>query len=1683
MKHIAHLLCLASLVALVPMATMAQPTVLLRDNYTGTGTPDTMNLNFNLAGRQTGTLAPVTYTPSGNVQVGNGGEPHDGGNVLLCAFGGNAALDQNFNGAHSAGGLRISFDLDPNSHVDHLDTTDWGAITLGSSLANRNTFVVSGTPHFGILFRANGRIQAFDAGSVVSPNPEPNWLPDGNYSGQLHHFDILCSDTDGNPFDGVRSTIIEVFVDGGKLPVYTFTKAGGYGDNYINFQGAYIVDFENVEIARLPSDLAPVIANPSFEADTFTVFPGYVSGNGPITGWNALGGHGVNPGTFGGPFSDNGTAPDGSKVAFMQEDGPLSQVISGFTIGATYQIHYFENSRTGPTIPACEVKIGGQTIVAPHVVTQVGGANSYHEVVSTPFVATATAMQLEFIKSNPQGGDTTLLIDQVSIVLPNTPPTITVQPQDQRTAIGETATFAVSASGSAPLSYQWWFGDVDLVGQTGPTLQVPVQFGDEGGEYYVVVNNAYGSVTSRRATLKVLLPVPGIFNTGVDDSKAALPDGAVDPHYLLIVNADSASIDAFVEDSTVFPIVTGPWIANTPTSKWIGPRFETSLAAGLAQGGGLYVYRLSFDVSGLDLETVVITGGWAIDNAGVSLRVNDVPTGLVNGAGFGGLTPFTISAANATFIDGINTLDFEVRNDDAIAGWTGLRVANLRGTAELPGTPPSISQQPQSQLAGTGETVTFSVLAGGSSPLTYEWQKDGAPIPGAFGPTYTISSVQLGDAGTYSVVVSNPYGTATSADAVLTVRTKVTTLFNTGVDDSGAGLADGAVDAHYKLVVNPDSSSPDAIVENSTVFPIVAGPWVANSAGSKWIGPRFDTVAAAGGAGALGDYTYRLTFDVTGVDPASLVITGDWATDNPGPDILINGISTGQSNPGNFDAFTAFRITNGFLAGLNILDFKVNNTSVGYTGLRVERIRALATGLPPGTPPTILENPQGYQATVGDRVVLSVRANGSAPLSYQWFFGPDPLPGETGQTLTLQLDYPDQAGDYSVEVSNPFGSAQSLAARIEVSQAPRINRSPQSQLLFPGDPLTLVVEVSGEQPFTYQWYRNNQPIPGATGASFSLASVSEADAGFYVVRVANDFGTTDSAPAALIIAQAIPGFFNTGVDDSGNAQPDGAIDPHYVFTQNADSSATATLVQDSTVFPIVAGPWVPNTANSKWIGPRAETSGAALGDYTYRITFNLQGLDPATARITGTWAADDGGSAILINGQSTGQATANGFATLTPFSITTGFTAGLNTLDFRLNNSAVGYTGLRIDQVRALAAPLTNVNHAPSFRLTANIIISEEDYGPVVFTQALDISAGPYYEAGQTLTFLVTTDNSALFSAQPAIDATGTLRYTTAPNAHGAAQVTVVLKDNGGTANGGVDTSVPQTFQIIVLSVNDCPVASPLSVTVDQDSVVSFQLPASDVEGDALEYNVTQPAAHGTLVLQVQTGQISYAPNPGYCGPDSFKFRVRDGRCNSAEATVSITVHCLNEPPQCEAKIWPAECALTFPGQTGLYALSLDGEKACLVLSGSGSDPDGDPLQFSWAWDGANTAATAWLTNCFDLGCHTATLTVSDGRATCSSVVQFCVITAGEAVEQCITLVNDANLDQKNKRPLIASLKAAGASFDRGSQGAAENQLKAFQNKVRAQVAPHWPVEAAAFIRCTQRILDAVDCAATHSGN
>ena len=994
--------------------------VLLTDNFTGTGTPNTLDLNYNLAGRQTGTVAPTTYTlnPGGNCQVGNGGEPHDGGNVLLCAFGSNGALDRNFNNALSAGGLKMSFELDPNSHNNTLD--NWGAVTIGSAQADRNTFVVSGTSHFGILFRANGRIQAFDGGTVVSGATEPNWLPDGDYSGQLHRITLIMTGPgDGNPFDGSGDTLIEVFVDGGSTPVFSYTKTGGYADNYINFQNSYIGDFENLVISQLsPPPAAPSIfteprgrcvsagqpfsltgtasgvpnptyqwqkdgvdilgatsstlnfdlatgadaggyrliasnpsgsatslvavvkiglamVNPSFEVDNFPNFPGYVGGNGPITGWSSLGNHGVNTGA--GPFADNGAIPDRNQVAFMQGDGAMSQTVSGFTIGAQYYVVYFENARNGG-IPAIELQIGGTTIVPAHTRAPVGGGNPYVEVISDPFIATATDLLLSFIKSNPLGGDTTALIDNVCILpLPaGTPPSVSRQPQSLIVKVGDNASFSVGAFGSLPITYQWRKDGVDIADATNSSLTLVAVTKGAEADYNVVLANGSGSVTSAVARLSVFETITTLFNTGLDGNRVALADNANDPHYQIITNADGAVISAIVENSTAFPIVAGPWLANTASSKWVGPRLDSAGSAGLASGNGIYVYRTTFDLSDRDASTVVIQGRWATDNLGVQIRLNGVDLGLQNTAQFPVWTTFVIDTNASTFLPGVNTIDFVVQNQDGVAGYTGLRAEFTASNARLlPNIRPSVTVQPISQTAVIeGDTVSFSVSATGSDPLTYQWNKNGVPLSGQTNLVLTIPITTTNDNGSYDVLVSNNVGSTNSNPALLAViYRRVPGIYSTGVNGDHTLALDGSIDQFWILGASVDltNTGPDAFVINVANSPVP--PWLGAGPKSKWIAPQPNQNAG----NAEGNYTFQTFFDLTGVDLCTFRLVGQASVDNTLVDIVVNGLSQGVSG-GGFTSWLPFSLTNGFVSGLNTVDFIMNNAPAtpNPTALRVD---------------------------------------------------------------------------------------------------------------------------------------------------------------------------------------------------------------------------------------------------------------------------------------------------------------------------------------------------------------------------------------------------------------------------------------------------------------------------------------------------------------------------------------------------------------------------------------------------------------------------------------------------------------------------------------------------------------------------------------------------------------------------
>ena len=349
--------------------------------------------------------------------------------------------------------------------------------------------------------------------------------------------------------------------------------------------------------------------------------------------------------------------------------------------------------------------------------------------------------------------------------------------------------------------------------------------------------------------------------------------------------------------------------------------------------------------------------------------------------------------------------------------------------------------------------------------------------------------------------------------------------------------------------------------------------------------------------------------------------------------------------------------------------------------------------------------------------------------------------------------------------------ASASAVQIEVAVT-AVNDAPTFTMGTEED----ILEDAGPQSVS-NWVTNESPGPADENSqTLSIQVGTDNDALFSALPAIDASGTLTYTPAADANGSATVtvtlmddgGTDNGGVDTSDPQTFTITIDPVNdvpSFTKGSDQ----TVDEDAGAQSLTG--WATDISK----GP-ANESGQTL---TFLVSTDNDGLFSALAGdrrerpLTYTPAADANGSATVTVKLKDDGGTANG---------------GVDTSD-----------------PQTFTITVTAVNDVPSFTKGSDQTVLE-DTGPQSVTDwATDISKGPADESSQTLTFLVSTDNDGLFSALPAIDASGTLTYTPAPDANGSATVTVKLKDDGGTANGGVDTSAAQTFTITVTAVNDVP--------------------------------------------------------------------------------------------------------------------------------------------------------------------------------------------------------------------------------------------------------------------------------------
>lgn len=174
----------------------------------------------------------------------------------------------------------------------------------------------------------------------------------------------------------------------------------------------------------------------------------------------------------------------------------------------------------------------------------------------------------------------------------------------------------------------------------------------------------------------------------------------------------------------------------------------------------------------------------------------------------------------------------------------------------------------------------------------------------------------------------------------------------------------------------------------------------------------------------------------------------------------------------------------------------------------------------PGVAPVITNQPSPLAIIVSNNATFTVGASGTAPLAYQWRLNTTTnIFGATNFSFTITNAQATNVGNYTVVITNNFGSITSSPAALTVNFPPSIGTPPASQTVLVGSNAAFTVAAGGTAPLVYQW-KFTANLAGATNVSLTITNAQTANAGNYSVSVTNNFGSVTSSPAVLNVVTA-----------------------------------------------------------------------------------------------------------------------------------------------------------------------------------------------------------------------------------------------------------------------------------------------------------------------------------------------------------------------------------------------------------------------------------------------------------------------------------------------------------------------------------------------------------------------------------
>lgn len=609
-------------------------------------------------------------------------------------------------------------------------------------------------------------------------------------------------------------------------------------------------------------------------------------------------------------------------------------------------------------------------------------------------------------------------------------PTVT-GPTSQTVMVGQTATFTVTASGSGPLTYQWYKNGVAITGATSNTYTTPgTVAGDNGAVFTVVVSNAAGSVTSVGATLTVQSPAPL--------AKSIVPSNATPPY-----NASVMLIPTFSGGTAVIGSM-GVGSSDITAAAVSGGSYPTPTLTAAK------TYTLTVtDAKGNVVSTTCVVTPTSVTITPITPANQTVAPGLVNfsATASGGVTNgLTWKASAGTFSGNVWTAPAVVGTYTITATSVDEPSVFVTTTATISG--PVILTQPASQHVCTDAGILLTVSA--NYAASYQWSFNGAKIPGATSASYTVSAAASANAGNYSVTVTNGIGNVTSSVAVVAVGSTITSNpTNLSLRPAQTALfgvsAQGLSPFTYQWYQIPAGGTTGVAIPGAT-----SNLYTTPGVDLTYNGAKYYAIVTDSCPTPLtsSDATLTVTAGNTGptivTQPLGVTVTAGGttsfsvvATGTPALTYQWYRIPAGQTTGVAIGGATSATYNVPATATTNDQDEYYVVVTNGY-GQAISQKATLAVGN--GILLQITGQPVTQYVDVGAPATYQVTAVSSLPLSYQWYEAPPgsstftAIPGATSATYTVDPTVIAQTGSvfYAVVSNGTTASVTSNSAGLFV---------------------------------------------------------------------------------------------------------------------------------------------------------------------------------------------------------------------------------------------------------------------------------------------------------------------------------------------------------------------------------------------------------------------------------------------------------------------------------------------------------------------------------------------------------------------------------------------------------------------------------------------------------------------------